>query len=79
MFLILIDAHSKWIEAYETASAMSTVAMQELTTTFATFGLPETIVTDNGTCLSVQSLKNFFIKMAFNMLPQHCIIQLLMC
>ena len=27
MFLILIDAHSKWIEAYETASATSTVVI----------------------------------------------------
>ena len=62
MFLILRDAHSKWIEAYETASATSTVVMQELRTTFARFGLPETIVTDNGTCFVSSEFEEFFQK-----------------
>ena len=62
MFLILIDAHSKWIEAYETASATSTVVMQELRTTFARFGLPETIVTDNGTCFVSSKFEEFLQK-----------------
>ena len=62
MFLILIDAHSKWIEAYETASAKSTVVMQELRTTFARFGLPETIVTDNGTCFVNSKFEEFLKK-----------------
>ena len=59
MFLILIDAHSKWIEAYETALATSTVVMQELRTTFARFGLPKTIVTDNGTCFVNSEFEEF--------------------
>ena len=62
MFLILIDAHSKWIEAYKTASAVSTVVMQELRTTFARFGLPETIVTDNGTCFINSEFEEFLQK-----------------
>ena len=48
MFLILIDAHSKWIEAVVTSSTSSSVVIEELRTAFAKFGLPETIVTDNG-------------------------------
>ena len=62
MFLILIDAHSKWIEMYETASATSTVVMQELRTIFSRFGLPETIVTDNGTCFVSSEFKEFLQK-----------------
>ena len=60
MFFILIDAHSKWIEAYETASATSTVVMQELKTTFVRFffGLrPLSLIMAH--VLSVQSSKNF--------------------
>ena len=38
MFLILIDAYSKWIEVYDTPSAMSAVVMQQLRTTFIRFG-----------------------------------------
>ena len=47
--LVLIDAHSKWIEASVTASTSSNVVIEELRTVSAKFGLPETIVTDNGT------------------------------
>ena len=50
MFLIAIDAHSKWIEAVCTPNATSSTVIEELRTMFARFGLPETVVTDNGTC-----------------------------
>ena len=50
MFLILIDSHSKWIEAIPTSSSTSHTTAEELRTIFAKFGLPETVVTDNGPC-----------------------------
>ena len=46
-FLIIVDAHSKWIEAACTSTTSSAV-IEELKAVFAKFGLPETIVTDNG-------------------------------
>ena len=49
MFLIAIDAHSKWIEAACTTTTSLKVVIEELRTIFAKFGIPETIVTDNGT------------------------------
>ena len=44
MFLILINAHSKWIEAFCTQKATSIVVIDALRTVFARFGIPETIV-----------------------------------
>ena len=46
--LIVIDAHSKWIEAATTPSTSSAAVIEVLRSLFARFGLPETIVTDNG-------------------------------
>ena len=59
MFLVLIDAHSKWIEAICTPSATSDVVIQGLRTLFAQFGLPETIVTDNGSCFVSEEFETF--------------------
>ena len=50
MHLIIVDAHSKWIEVVCTPSATSAAVIEELNVLFAQFGLPDTIVTDNGTC-----------------------------
>ena len=47
MFLILIDAHSKWIEVFQMTSTTSSAVIQRLQTVFAQFGLPETVVSDN--------------------------------
>jgi len=47
-FLIAIDAHSKWIEAFP-ATSLSTVTIK-LCPLFAQFGLPEIIGTDNDSC-----------------------------
>ena len=39
MFLILIDAHSKWLEVYQMRSITSSATIEQLRTTFAQFGL----------------------------------------
>ena len=57
--LVLIDAHSKWIEAVCTPSTSSASVINELQTLFAKFGLPETIVTDNGTGFTSQEFKSY--------------------
>ena len=59
LFLIMIDAYSKWIEAVCTSSTSSTVVIEELRTVFSSFGLPETIVTDNGPGFTSGEFKEF--------------------
>ena len=54
-----MDAHSKWIEADIVDSATSTVTIRKLRQMFATHGIPEVIVSDNG---SVFTSKQFVQK-----------------
>ena len=61
MFLILIDAHSKWIEAFCTSTSMLKAVRGELRTTFARFGSPETIMMDNVTCIDMMNSKHFLV------------------
>ena len=58
MFLSLVDAHSKWIEVHITTSTTSSVTI-EMRSTFATFGIPETLVTDNGPNFTSVEFENF--------------------
>ena len=59
MFLILIDAHSKGIEAFCTIFATSSATMEILRQVFAQFGVQETVVTDHGTCFTSDEFKMF--------------------
>nr|MCH9717641.1 DDE-type integrase/transposase/recombinase [Gammaproteobacteria bacterium] len=48
MFLILMDAHSKWLEVRLLNSTTSSSIISSLRSIFSQFGLPSLIVTDNG-------------------------------
>ncbi|XP_015749841.1 PREDICTED: uncharacterized protein K02A2.6-like [Acropora digitifera] len=48
MFLLIIDAHSKWMDIHSVKSATSSMTIEKLRTTFAAHGLPEIVVTKNG-------------------------------
>ncbi|XP_049267675.1 uncharacterized protein K02A2.6-like [Rhipicephalus sanguineus] len=47
-FLVLVDAHSKWLEVFAMNSTNSEKTVEKLRSVFAAYGLPEEIVTDNG-------------------------------
>ena len=47
MYLIAVDAHSKWPEVIEMTSTTAQKTITELRI-FAAYGLPEQVVTDNG-------------------------------
>ena len=57
--LIAVDAHSKWIEATCTSSTSSSAVIDSLCPLFARFGLPETVVTDNGPGFVSQEFEQF--------------------
>ena len=59
MFLILVDAHSKWMEVHPVKQATSLVTIQKLRTIFATHGRPEMLVTDNGLVFTSPEFGNF--------------------
>ena len=47
MFLLIIDAHSKWIDIHCVNSATSSVTIDQTRSNFASHDLPETVVSDN--------------------------------
>lgn len=49
MLLVIVDAHSNWIEAIPVSRATANATVDSMRTLFSRFGLPRTIVTDNGT------------------------------
>ena len=48
MVLVVIDTHSKWIEACAMPTATAQTTVQQLRQIFARFGVPESVITDNG-------------------------------
>jgi len=50
MFLLVIDAHSRWMEVEAVHSATTQITVEHLHSMFAQFELPEVMVTDNVIC-----------------------------
>ncbi|KAM7284519.1 uncharacterized protein ISCGN_001613 [Ixodes scapularis] len=59
MILIVIDAYSKWIEATATNHATSDSTIRQLRELFSRFGIPRTVVTDNGTPFTSEEFSQF--------------------
>ena len=60
-FLIVVDAHSKWIECYPMSSTNSDAVIMKLYELFSRFGLVHTLVTDNATNFTSNQFNNFCI------------------
>ena len=73
IFLVLIDAHSKWIEVYPVRAATSSATIQQLRIMFAQFWILETVVLDNGQCFVSVEFEEFLSCNGQSLLP---IIQL---
>ena len=59
MFLVIINSHSKWIEVFAMNLATSAATVRYLCQLMAEFGIPETIVSDNGTQFVAAEFKEF--------------------
>lgn len=47
-YLVIVDAYSKWLEVFETSSTTTSSTVACLRRTFARYGIPEQVVSDNG-------------------------------
>ena len=59
MLLIVIEVHSKWMKARIVGPARAEGTVESLRSMFATHGLPEQMVTDNGLVFTIQEFKEF--------------------
>ena len=59
MILVLVDAHSKWISAYPTASPTAEATIEKLRMAFAEHGVPRVIVSDNAAVFTGDALRRF--------------------
>lgn len=59
MYLIIVDAHSKWPEIVEMTPATSSSTISALTKLFSQLGLPEILVSDNGSQFTSASFSEF--------------------
>lgn len=58
-FLIIVDAYSKYPEVHITNNIDTRTTIHRLRETFARFGIPVTLVSDNGTCFTSREFKEF--------------------
>lgn len=61
-YIIVIDAHSKWIEVDKVSSTSAAVLISKLRKIFARFGLPKRIVSDNGPPFTSMELATYLKK-----------------
>ena len=62
MLLVLVDAHSKWIEVFPTNHSTSAAVIENLRKVFAQFGIPEAVVSDNGSCFISEEFNTFLLE-----------------
>ena len=58
-YLVVVDAHSKWIDVSIVNSTSSECTIKQLLKLFATHGIPQQIVSDNGTGFTSQEFEQF--------------------
>ena len=59
MFLVVVDSHSKWPEVIQMTTTSAARTIDELRKLFATHGLPEQLVSDNGSQFTSDEFRTF--------------------
>ena len=69
MYLLVVDAHSKWIEVVMMTSTTIEKTITELCKLFASFGLPEQVISDNSSQFTSSEF-NTFMKSRFTVVSR---------
>ncbi|XP_029139135.1 uncharacterized protein K02A2.6-like, partial [Protobothrops mucrosquamatus] len=59
LFLIMVDSHSKWLEVAPVPNMTTSRTIQKLCRIFATHGLPDILVSDNGAQFTASEFQSF--------------------
>ncbi|GFR04208.1 transposon Tf2-6 polyprotein [Trichonephila clavata] len=59
MFFLIVDAHSKWLEVHPIKVATTTKTTECLRDSFARFGLPRVLASDNGSQFTSYEFQRF--------------------
>ncbi len=59
MFLVMVDAHTKWLEAHVLKNITASVTVDTLCQVFSVHGLPDVVVTDNGPTFTGEMFQEF--------------------
>lgn len=59
MFMIVVDSYTKWLEVFRISRITSQATVTRLKRLFASYGLPEQIVTDNATTFTSEEFQTF--------------------
>ena len=62
VFLVLVDAHSKWMDVHLMQSITSAKTIEKLRIIFANHGIPRKVVTDNGPTFTSYEFQEFMQK-----------------
>ena len=59
MFLVLVGAHSKWLEVHLVSSATSLLAIEKMRSILVIHSPPDILVTDNGSAFTSTEFEKF--------------------
>ena len=68
MILVVIDAHSKWIDAHLMSGSTSVTTISKLRQSFSSHGIPDVIVSDTATAFVSENFESSVDKMASRIL-----------
>ena len=62
MFLVIVDSYLKWVEVFPVSNSTSQTTINCLRTCFATYGLPQSCVSDNRSFFTSEEFESFMKK-----------------
>ncbi|GFR89366.1 retrotransposable element Tf2 protein type 1 [Elysia marginata] len=70
MFLVIVDAHTKWVDIIPTTMSTTSTTVNILGTIFARFGIPEQVVTRQRPSVYVRGIQDFHVHQQYQACSQ---------